>query len=140
MCINKDCYNPIENHTTGECASCGRARRKAEAEALKPKKEFKPIKSTSDKMMADLKSYSSRKSIWIKGKMCAVYPSQKATQIHHMMGRVGYADNLAKENNVKLLLDERYWLPVCMEGHQKIEEHPVWAKIRGFSIDRLSKK
>lgn len=31
MCINTDCYNPIENHTTGECASCGRAKRKAEA-------------------------------------------------------------------------------------------------------------
>ena len=39
----------IENKDLGLCATCNKARRKAESDALKPKKAFKPIKPISDK-------------------------------------------------------------------------------------------
>jgi hypothetical protein len=143
MCkITEGCSNPIENSDIGSCASCGRALRKKEAEALKPKKPIKPIKPATTKLAKARLEYIKRKKVWIVDKMCAVYPKLVATQIHHKISREHnqYADDWARERGIPLLLDERHWLAVSAEGHKKIEEHPVWAKIRGFSIDRLSKK
>ena len=50
-----------------------------------------------------------------------------ATDIHHMKGREG-----------DLLLDKKYWMPVCRKHHIYIEKHPVWAKENGYSLNRLS--
>lgn len=72
--------------------------------------------------------YVAKKKVWIKGKRCAVHPKLPAVDIHHMKGRVG-----------KLLLDERYWLPVSRKGHIKIENNPLWAKEMGYSDYRLTK-
>ncbi len=49
-----------------------------------------------------------------------------ASQVHHKAGRIG-----------ALLLDQSLWLPVCAGCHVNVENHTVWAKKRGFSIDRL---
>ncbi len=50
-----------------------------------------------------------------------------ADTIHHMRGRIG-----------SLLLDKRYWLPVCHECHRKIEDNRAWAIKRGYLLDRLT--
>ena len=62
---------------------------------------------------------------------------EKATDIHHKMGRIGYADEWARQENIPLLLDVRFWLAVSRKGHQMIEENPEWAKENNYSIDRL---
>lgn len=59
--------------------------------------------------------------------MCRVYPWMEATDIHHMKGKIE-----------ELLLDQRWWLPVCREAHDKLELFPDWAKENGYSLDRLS--
>lgn len=90
----------------------------------KPKKA--KINQVSDKRKAANKIYSEERKKFLAGKMCAVFPKEKATDVHHMKGRVG-----------KLFLDKRYWLPVSRAGHRKIEENPNWAKEMGYSLNRL---
>jgi len=87
-------------------------------------------------MAKSLGEYSRKKQKWIKGKRCAVLPHLQATDIHHMKGRVGYADQWARENNVSLLLDERFWLAVSRLGHIRIEDNPDWARKMGYSESR----
>src|SRR5687768_15372187 len=109
------CGNICEG-TTDRCASCNALERKADR--LKMKDDAKPINKISASHSRALTVYNSKRKIWIKGKRCAVFPDRPATQVHHMQGRVGYADEWARENNIPLLLDERFWLPVSDEGHK----------------------
>jgi hypothetical protein len=134
-CIN--CGNPhVENKDTGLCATCGALERKAAR--LKMPADSEPIKRVSDNQSKLLAKYNAKRKSWIRGKKCAVFPSQNATQVHHMLGRVGYADEWARENDVPLLLDERFWLPVSDEGHKKITENPVWAWENQYSFKRIT--
>lgn len=136
----------------GKCASCNRLLRKLEKAEHKRKeqelkirqrqqqarKQSKPaIKKVSGKMAALLAQYTAKRRVWIKGKICAVLMDRPATDVHHKMGRVGYADDWAREHDVPLLLDERFWLPVSREGHTWVETHPAEAKENGFSLNRL---
>lgn len=50
-----------------------------------------------------------------------------AVEIHHKKGRIG-----------KLLNDRKYFLSVCRNCHNWIEEHVTEAKERGLSLSRLS--
>lgn len=134
-CINGD-GKPIENRDTGECASCGAARRKAER--MRASEIGKPISKVSAKMGANLSKYAAKKAKWIRGKKCAVHPELPAEDIHHMVGRVGYADEWARENDVPLLIDERFWLPVSRIAHQRITDNPKWANENGYSYLRIT--
>jgi len=133
------CGNPSENEETGDCASCGANKRKAarnaskKAEALKFKRR---IPKFSKKRLKENTEYNRESRKFIEGKQCAVFPELKATDVHHMKGRIGYADQWARENHVTLLMDQRYWLPVSRPGHSKIELNPRWAREIGFSIER----
>lgn len=62
-----------------------------------------------------------------ENKICPV-TGKPTVDLHHKKGRSG-----------SLFLDPKYWLAVSREGHQKIEENPMWAKEMGYSLDRLSK-
>jgi hypothetical protein len=42
------------------------------------------------------------------------------------------------ENDVPLLLDERLWLPLCLEAHRYVEENKKWACENGYSFLRVS--
>lgn len=136
-CIHEGCPHPVENQDTGECASHGAARRKEEREANKPRKEPYKIAPRSKKRAAEESQYSKEKREWIAGMPCAVFPELMAVDIHHKKGRVGYADQWAKDRGITLLRDQRYWLPVSREGHNEIELNPQWAKDQGFSLSRL---
>jgi len=125
ICICQD-FDPKERN--GHSSSCNREQRKAEERARRVKIVTTAIKKVSPKMAAALQIYTKKKNKWLVGKMCAVYPDQKAIEPHHMKGKA----------TIELLLDERYWLPVSRQGHNMIENNPKWAKERGFSLDRLS--
>lgn len=106
---------------TGLCASHNRAIRKIITT---------PIKKVGDKLKKDLTAYAESRRVFLqKNPHCAVYPHLKATTIHHKKGRLG-----------KLLLDQKYWLAVSMQGHVYIELHPVEAKLKGWSVSRLAKE
>lgn len=120
-------------------------RSKAKLEALKqPKKKQEPIAKVSGKMAKLLQVYTQKKQAWIRGKRCAVFPSRPATEIHHAKGKNGYADKWARDNDIPLLIDERFWIPLSSDGmheaHRLIEENPNWAKEMGYSKSRLEKK
>lgn len=136
-CIS--CGNPhVENFDTGLCASCGAKERKSGR--LKIPDDPKSINKVSDNQAKLNAIYLKEVKKWVNGKMCAVFPRQKATQCHHMQGRVGYADEWARENEVPLLLDKRFWLPTSDEGHRKITENPLWAWENQFSFKRVGDK
>lgn len=144
------CGNPVVE-AFGRCASCNRMKRKLEKmevdawkkrekallKAREGKKKQAPIAKVSGKMASQLRIYTAKKAKWIAGKRCAVFPELQAQDVHHKKGRVGYADEWAREQGITLLLDERFWLPVSREGHTKIELNPTWAKEKGYSLNRL---
>ena len=54
--------------------------------------------------------------VWIVGKTCQAWCSdigvnRSAEECHHIRGRIG-----------KLLLDNKWWLPVCSQCHRKMRE------------------
>lgn len=128
---------PIENRDTGLCASCGHARRKSERLANQPVKKRKAIPKFSKKRKDENTIYSQKRLAFLDGKECPVNEGFEATEIHHMKGRQGYADQWAKDCGITLLLDERYWLAVSASGHRYIELHPQEAKDMGWSLSRL---
>ena len=83
--------------------------------------------------------YSKIKDNFLIGKNCVV-TNQKADQVHHAKGKQGYADAWARLNDVPLLIDVRFFIPVCMQGHRIIEDNPAMAYEKGYSLSRLEKK
>jgi len=102
-------------------------------------KPRKPIPKVSKKRAVLDAKYTVQKIVFMgkpENKICPV-THQPTTDIHHKMGRVGFADSWARINNIPLLLDERFWLAVSREGHRQIEENVLWAKENGYSLNRL---
>ena len=56
--------------------------------------------------------------------------------VHHKMGRDGYADEWARENNIPLVIDPRFFATLCIDCHNKVENNPEWAYKEGYSIPR----
>ena len=86
------------------------------------------IKKVSKKRVGLLQQYSAQRKAFLAKPFnfyCRVDTTQPATQIHHQRGRVG-----------KLLLDERYWIPVSAEGHRWIHDNPAKAREMGFILSR----
>lgn len=134
-----ECGNPhVENQDLGLCATCNKLYRKTrQVKELTPPK---PIKKRSDVMARMMAIYRPKAAKFLVGKMCAVFPGNKATEVHHMYTRSidDFADEWAIENNIPYLLDERFWLPVSEEGHRKITDDSAWAWQQGFSFKRVA--
>lgn len=128
------CGKISENRETGECASCGAARRKAERMTVKQRT---PINKVSEKRGKELNQYATLKAKFILNKWCAYHGKPcLPVDIHHQMGRIGFAD----DKEIPLLLDTRYWIPVCRIAHNWITEHSTEAIELGYSFSRLSKQ
>lgn len=139
--ICKECGSlKVENRDLQLCASCNKLHRKISNIKLPEEKE--PIKKQSEEMKRLMAIYVRQKMKWIKGKMCAVLKNVPATDVHHSAGRSinEFYDEWARERNICLLLDERFWIPVSREGHIEIENRPDWAKLMGYSESRLTVK
>lgn len=67
------------------------------------------------------KEYIKLKRAFLAGKRCAVFPFLKATEVHHIRGRLG-----------PLLTDQRYWLAVSRLAHQRIHANLSWARANGY--------
>lgn len=128
------CGKISENRETGECASCGAARRKAERMTVRQRT---PINKVSEKRGKELNQYATLKAKFILNKWCAYHGKPcLPVDIHHQMGRIGFAD----DKEIPLLLDTRYWIPVCRIAHNWITEHSTEAIELGYSFSRLSKQ
>lgn len=117
----------------GNHATCNAAIRKAER--MKAPEPSAPIAKVSEKQGKLLKHYAKIRQKFLLNKWCAYHGKPcLPTDIHHAMGRVGFAD----DQEIPLLVDVRYFVPVCREAHRWIEEHPKEAKEQGYSESRLT--
>ena len=120
------------------CKNCDQRRRNSLKQTMdgliaKPVKVYqtKQIKKVSDKQKRLNLAYLAQRQVYLKQHpFCKVGIEGcmgKATQVHHMRGRIG-----------ELMLDENFWLPVCAFCHNHVETHCEWAKEMGFSESRLN--
>lgn len=102
-------------------------------------KKRKTIPAISSKRQTESYIYGLfREGFLIVNNKCAVKNCQcDSEEIHHMKGRIGFADAWAVLRNISLYLDIRFWLPVCANHHRWIEDHPEEAKKEGYSLTRL---
>lgn len=56
-----------------------------------------------------------------------------ATTMEHLMGRKGYADEWARENDIPLLIDKRYLRACCVTCNGELETNPKLAKKYQYS-------
>ena len=64
--------------------------------------------------------YRRRVKVWLVGKSCFLCGKQ-ASETHHKRGRIG-----------ALLLDERFWIPLCREHHRQAHDSPKWVRDMGI--------
>jgi len=86
------------------------------------------INQVSKKRKTELDKYRKLRVDFLKeNPRCAVDAIHEATDVHHKKGR-------------GVLLNEvKYWLPVCRACHVLIEKNPLWAKEKGYSLNRIAK-
>lgn len=126
------CGNP-KVESSGLCASCAHAIRKAERMQVKDRT---PVNKVSEKRKVGLSYYRVLRKKFLLNKWCAYHGRPcLPTEIHHQMGRVGFAD----DKEIPLLLDVRYFIPVCHEAHEWITQHTKEAIEQGFSYSRITK-
>ena len=51
-----------------------------------------------------------------------------ATTAEHTMGRKGFADQWARDNNIPLLVDKRFLKPCCWQHNGELENNPELSK------------
>ena len=137
-CKNPKCYNEFKANTSLQTYCCNKC-------YLQDTKSHRNANSRKLKAVSKKRSRLNSKYIVVRLKFlakpenirCAVFPRNGASEVHHKMGKIGYADAYARENDTPLLIDDRFFLAVSREGHRYIEENPDWAKSKGFSMERL---
>ena len=139
-CENDECkkkFTPKYRSTEKHCSkSCYYADEKTKK---KVSMYSAPIKKVSEKRQKENREYLKLRKVFLqdpKNQICPVKGIQ-TTEVHHKMGRIGYADDWARENGITLFLDVRFWLAVSSPGHKLIELQPEWAKRNNYSLKRL---
>ena len=64
--------------------------------------------------------------------------NRRANTIEHRRGRVGYADDWARENDIPLLIDVRFWAPCCLEHNLELERNPELS--RKYQLSKITGK
>lgn len=90
----------------------------------------KPIRKVSTKRAAQNRQYTKQRVAFLeRNPTCKVCFDmgwkERSTEVHHMKSRIG-----------KMLLDERYWLPVCRTHHDQIHHRPAVALEKGYTLRR----
>lgn len=100
--------------------------RHSEREQKEPKAK-KAIPKKSKKLIDAEKIYGKVRKAYLQSyPYCETNCGMGASQIHHRKGRIG-----------ALLTDSKFFMSVCIECHKWIEEHPLEAKEKGYSLNRL---
>ncbi len=105
----------------------------------KPKKAKKHIRKVSKKLSSRLREYMKVRDAFLKAHWFCEWtlrerafnneittaPIPRATEIHHVRGRVG-----------TLLTDTNYFMAVSAEGHRWIHANPKQSYERGYMLKR----
>lgn len=113
---------PIENHELQLCPTCNKKRREAQSDETL----YKQVRLSFLNMCIK------------NGVSCPITgrPITLDSDIHHKRGRIGFADQWARDNDISLRIDVRHFLAVTREGHDWIETHPDEARKKGYSEAR----
>jgi hypothetical protein len=115
------------------CENCKEAEREYQsgkmAKTTSPKK---PINKVSDKRKVENIIYTSNRIKFLmkpENKICFIDECRNpATTIEHSAGRTGFYDDWARENNISLYLDQRFWKPCCHAHNLELENNPELSK------------
>lgn len=112
---------------------------RASLKPVKIKNIGKPIPKVAKKRAVLDAKYMVLKSQFMGKKENQICPitNTQTVDVHHMKGKIGFADDWARINNIPLLIDVRFWKALSREGHSYVETHPNWAKENGYSLNRL---
>lgn len=64
--------------------------------------------------------------------------NKRADTVEHTMGREGYADDWARENDISLYLDERFWKPCCLDHNLELERNSELSE--KYQLSKISGK
>lgn len=104
---------------------------------LRTDKKLKPLNRESKKTKARRQVYKPLGKEYLQNNpVCEIHDCvSRSTNTHHKMGREGFADDLARENDIPLVSDVRFFLACCSSCHpQRIHENPKWAREHGYLI------
>lgn len=109
------------------------------ANKVSVKKKYKSFNPVSQKRIDALARYRPiRDQYLIEHPICEVKGCvYRSNHIHHKMGREhnAYADDWARDNDIPLLIDVRFFMAVNECHHPKaIHENPEWARENGYLI------
>lgn len=94
----------------------------------KPEKKQIQIRQVSKKQAVLNAKYSVKRIEFLSkenNKICFVEDCGKlATTVEHRMGRKGFADDWARENNIALIIDDRFFAPCCLYHNLEFENNP----------------
>lgn len=131
-CKNKDCgvefkqFNSLQSYCSVDC------QKKCKKPNLKLKSLNKPIKKVSDKRKIENAKYTVLRIEFLgkpENKICFIDGCNKlADSIEHISGRKGFYDDWARENNISLFLDVRFWRPCCLIHNLELENNPKLSK------------
>ena len=80
------------------------------------------VRSRGKAMEKRMREYRKRREVFLRAHpFCSVLPDRRSETIHHQRGRVG-----------TLLLDERFWIAVSLDGHRWIDANRDEARRRGL--------
>lgn len=134
--------NKIENRDLMLCSTCNKLQRKAAN--VQASDNTKPINKMSDKTAKNNARYLNRLRTWKRGKKCAAtfkHDCDSNITCHHMAGRGNhFYDEYAEERELPLTLDERFWLPMCLNAHTVVTEDSKFACENGYSFLRVTDK
>lgn len=92
----------------------------------------KPINKFSKKRKKENAQYLKKRKEFLskpENRICYIGGcGEKADTIEHTKGRKGFADDWAKQNNISLYLDERFWEPCCNNHNLELEINPELSK------------
>ena len=132
LCEMDDC-DRVKEGNTPYCSTHNHGLRRLARDLSAPKKAPKPLKRTplkkaSPKREEQNMEYNAARNVWLAGKLCACC-GDPASDVHHKLGRTN-----------ELLLEKKYWLPVCRPCHVLITTDTEYAIKNGYSLSRNKKQ
>ncbi|MCP1996621.1 hypothetical protein [Flavobacterium sp. HSC-61S13] len=135
-CHNPDCSNTFKQYNSLQ-KYCSPTCQKTHA---KPKR----INKVSKKRKEDNEIYSIIRLEFLSkeyNQICFIEECNRpATSVEHTRGRIGYADDWARENDITLFLDVRFWKPCCIEHNLELENNSELSKKHQLSRIHGGKK
>jgi hypothetical protein len=115
------------------CENCKEAEREYQSGKIaKTITSKKPISKVSDKRKIENIIYTSTRIKFLmlpENKICFIDECRNlATTIEHSAGRIGFYDDWARENNISLYLDQRFWKPCCNFHNLELERNSELSK------------